>query len=115
MAHARRSFADTLKARKKQGKPPTQALKFFDQLYRIERQARDEIPDEGETQASYMRRFRQKHSVPALNVLKEWLNDIAPKVEIDPRQAEFLHQAERLLLLDGLGLTVVAKRYEPRT
>jgi len=47
MAHARRRFADALKARKKQGGPPAQALKFFDQLYRIERQARDEMPGEG--------------------------------------------------------------------
>jgi transposase len=47
MAHARRRFADALKARKQPGGPPAQALKFFDQLYRIERQARDEIPVEG--------------------------------------------------------------------
>ena len=62
MAHARRRFVDALKARKKPGGPPAQALTFFDQLYRIERQARDEKPDDGETQADYMRRFRQKHS-----------------------------------------------------
>ena len=85
MAHARRRFADALKARKKQGGPPAQALKFFDQLYRIERQARDEIPDEGETQASYMRRFRQKHSVPVLDALKAWLDAIAPKVVPDTK------------------------------
>lgn len=85
MAHARRRFADALKARKKQGGPPAQALKFFDQLYRIERQARDEIPDEGETQASTMRRFRQKHSVPVLDALKAWLDAIAPKVVPDTK------------------------------
>ena len=85
MAHARRRFADALKARKKQGGPPAQALKFFDQLYRIERQARDEIPDEGENQASYIRRFRQKHSVPVLNALKAWLDAIAPKVMPDTK------------------------------
>ena len=49
MAHARRRFVDALKARKKPGGPPAQALTFFDQLYRIERQARDETPDDGET------------------------------------------------------------------
>ncbi|UFS85034.1 transposase (plasmid) [Rhizobium sp. T136] len=43
-----------------------QAIKFFDQLYRIERQVRDEKPDDGETRDHYMRRFRQKHSVPVL-------------------------------------------------
>lgn len=42
MAHARRKFVDALKARKKPGGPPAQAIKFFDQLYRIERQVRDE-------------------------------------------------------------------------
>ncbi len=85
MAHARRRFADALKARKKQGGPPAQALKLFDQLYRIERQARDEIPEEGETQANYMRRFRQKHSVPVLGALKAWLDAIAPKVVPDTK------------------------------
>lgn len=46
------------KARKKPGGPPAQALKFFDQLYRIERQA------------DYRHRFRQQHSVPVLSGLK---------------------------------------------
>jgi len=85
MAHARRRFADALKARKKQGGPPAQALKFFDQLYRIERQAQSEIPDEGETQAGYLRRFRQKHSAPVLDALKAWLDAIAPKVVPDTK------------------------------
>ena len=85
MAHARRRFVDALKARKKPGGPPAQALKFFDQLYRIERQARDEKPDDGETQADYMRRFRQKHSVPVLNALKAWLDAIAPKLVPDSK------------------------------
>ena len=56
MAHARRRFVDALKARKKPGGPPEQALKFFEQLYRVERQARDETPDDGETRADYIRR-----------------------------------------------------------
>jgi transposase len=51
MAHSRRRFVDALKARKKGGGPPEQALKFFEQLYRIERQAKDEKPNDGETQA----------------------------------------------------------------
>jgi transposase len=49
-------------------------------LYRIERQARDEIPDEGETQADCIHRFRQKHSIPVLDAFKTWLDEIAPKV-----------------------------------
>jgi hypothetical protein len=47
MAHSRRRFVDALKARKKGGGPPEQALRFFEQLYRVERQARDEKPDRG--------------------------------------------------------------------
>lgn len=85
MAHARRRFVNAFKAGKKQSGPPAQALKLFDQLYRIERQMRDEKPDDGETQADYMRRFRQKHSVPVLNALKEWLDKMAPKVVPDTK------------------------------
>ena len=85
MAHARRRFVNALKVREKPGGPPAQALKFFDQLYRIERQARDEKPDDGETQPDHMRRFRQKHSVPVLAALKAWLDDIAPKVVPDTK------------------------------
>ncbi len=85
MAHARRRFVDALKARKTPGGPPAQALKFFDQLYRIERQARDEEPDEGETLRDYRRRFRQKHAVPVLNALKASLDAIAPKVVPDTK------------------------------
>ena len=36
MAHSRRRFVDALKARKKGGGPPEQALRFFEQLYRVE-------------------------------------------------------------------------------
>jgi transposase len=91
MAHSRRRFVDALKARKKGGGPPEQALKFFEQLYRIESQARNEKPDipagsdRGDTQADCIRRFRQQHSVPILNALKVWLDDIAPKVLPDSK------------------------------
>lgn len=85
MAHSRRRFVDALKARKKGGGPPEQALRFFEQLYRVERQARNEKPDKGETQASCIRRFRQQHSVPILNALKLWLDQIAPKVLPDSK------------------------------
>ena len=85
MAHSRRRFVDALKARKKGGGPPEQALRFFDQLYRVERQARDGISEKGETQADCIRRFRQQHSVPILNALKVWLDDMAPKVLPDSK------------------------------
>jgi transposase len=85
MAHSRRRFVDALKARKKGGGPPEQALRFFEQLYRIERQARDKKPDAGETQADRILRFRQQHSIPVLNALKAWLDEIAPKVLPDSK------------------------------
>lgn len=85
MAHSRRRFVDALKARKKGGGPPEQALRFFEQLYRVERQARDEIPEGGETPGQCIRRFRQQHSIPILNALKEWLDKIAPKVLPDSK------------------------------
>ncbi|WP_353642849.1 IS66 family transposase [Mesorhizobium sp. WSM2239] len=85
MAYSRRRFVDALKARKKGGGPPEQALRFFEQLYRVERQARNEKPDKGETQAGCIRRFRQQHSVPILNALKLWLDQIAPKVLPDSK------------------------------
>ncbi|MER9651038.1 IS66 family transposase [Mesorhizobium sp. M0199] len=85
MAHSRRHFVDALKARKKGGGPPEQALRFFEQLYRVERQARNEIPDDGETRDDCIRRFRQQHSVPILHALKAWLDDFAPKVLPDSK------------------------------
>lgn len=66
MGRSRRRFVDALKARKKGGGPPEQALRFFEQLYRVERQARNEIPDDGEKRDHCIRRFRQQHSVPIL-------------------------------------------------
>lgn len=85
MAHSRRRFVEALKARKNGGGPPEQALKFFEQLYRIESQARGEKAEAYETQADCIRRFRQQHSVPILNALKAWLDDIAPKVLPDSK------------------------------
>lgn len=85
MAHSRRRFVDALKTRKKGGGPPEQALKFFEQLYRIESQARVEKAEAGETQAECIRRFRRQHSVPILNALKAWLDEIAPKVLPDSK------------------------------
>ncbi|MDP9812872.1 hypothetical protein J2W42_005743 [Rhizobium tibeticum] len=76
---------DRLTGRKKGGGPPEQALRFFEQLYRVERQARNEKPDKGETQADCIRRFRQQHSIPVLNALKAWLDEIEPKVLPDSK------------------------------
>ncbi|WP_298966960.1 transposase, partial [uncultured Roseibium sp.] len=51
----------------------------------IESQARNEKPNEIETQADCIRRFRLQHSVPVLSVLKDWLYKIAPKVLPDSK------------------------------
>ena len=91
MAHSRRRFVDALKARKKGGGPPEQALRFFEQLYRIERQARNEISYDGETRDHCIGRFRQQHSVPILNALKAWLDDIAPKVLPDSKLGDAVY------------------------
>ncbi|MBB4277732.1 hypothetical protein GGE12_005541 [Rhizobium mongolense] len=85
MAHSRRRFVEAFKARKTGGGPPEQAFRFFEQLYRVEGQARNEKPDKGETQADCIRRFRQQHSVPILSALKQWLDQIAPKVLPDSK------------------------------
>lgn len=60
-------------------------LRFFEQLYRMKRQARDKKPDAGETKADSVRRFRQQHSIPVLTALKVWLHEIAPKVMPDTK------------------------------
>jgi transposase len=85
MAHARRKFTDALKARKKPGGPPLQALNFFERLYRVESLVEEEKPAEGETRTDYISRLRHKHSVPVLDALKKWLDDIAPKVLPDTK------------------------------
>lgn len=56
-----------------------------EQLYRVERQAQGEAPQDGDTQADSIGRFRQKHSVPILNALKQWLDEVAPKVLPDSK------------------------------
>ena len=79
MAHARRKFTDALKARKKPGGPPLQALGFLEALYEVERLAR-QTPPEGEARAEYALRLRRQHSLPVLTAFRKWLDDHAPKV-----------------------------------
>ena len=80
MAHARRKFIDALKAMKKPGGPPLQALAFFEALYKVECLVRETGLDDGETRAELARRMRQTHSLPVLAAFRKWLDDIAPKV-----------------------------------
>jgi transposase len=93
MAHARRRFTDALKTRKKPGGPPLQALKFFDALYDVERQAR-QMPNEGEARADYTLRLRQQHSLPVLLAFKAWLDDMAPKVLPESLTGEAISYAQ---------------------
>lgn len=79
MAHARRKFTDALKARKKSGGPPRQALEFFAALYDVERLARQAPPD-GMSRAEYILQLRQQHSVPVLTAFRTWLDEMAPKI-----------------------------------
>lgn len=68
-------------------------MKFFEQLYTIEKQARNEKPDKGETQADCIRRFRQQHSIPVLSALKQWLDAIASKVPPDSKLGDAVSYA----------------------
>lgn len=47
------------------GDPPEWELRFFEQLYRVERQARDKKPDAGETNADSVRRFDSNTAYPS--------------------------------------------------
>lgn len=87
MAHSRRRFVQVLKARKDGAGPPEQALKFFEQLYRIERQAKDESPQEGETREDCVRRFRLQHSLPVLDASKNGLMLLHQRCCLTPNSA----------------------------
>ena len=78
MAHARRKFTDALKAMRKPGGLPLQALKFFEALYEVERLARQ--APAGETRADSTLQMRQQHSAPVLAAFRKWLDDQAPNV-----------------------------------
>jgi hypothetical protein len=52
-------------------------LAYFKALYQVETLARAEVPA-GQTRTDYRYRLRQQHSVPLLNALKAWLDELAP-------------------------------------
>ncbi len=64
MAHARRKFVEAQKLQKKTGKAD-QAIAFIQKLYAIERQIKDQPPDE-------RYRIRQQKAVPIIEKLKAW-------------------------------------------
>ncbi|MDH3993566.1 MAG: IS66 family transposase [Gammaproteobacteria bacterium] len=81
MDHARRYFKDAQKAQPvtKKDRPPSKAdmaLQMIGKLYRIERTIADRSPEEKKL-------YREAYSVPALNKLKQWLDQNAPKVPKD--------------------------------
>ena len=93
-AHARRYFIEVIKAaginpNKLPPKPPDKlrrplkAVNFIKTLYAIERRLRDKLPEE-------RYRVRQAESVPVLNKLRAWLDEIRPKVTPTSKLGEAL-------------------------
>ncbi len=81
--HARRRFADVVKSmpKAKKGDKPSiaqMAMAKINALYRIEREADAAGLDEDERYE-----YRQHHSVPKLESLKQWLEKTAPRVDKD--------------------------------
>jgi len=79
-AHARRKFFAVIKVKKKirsNRKNPKSladdALEFIGQLYRLEKQAREQ-----ELGPDQIRQLRQDKAVPVLNQFKKWLNEKSP-------------------------------------
>lgn len=49
-----------------------------------------------------IRRFRQQHSLPVLNALKTWLDNIAPKVVLDTKLGDAVSYTKPTGLSDAL-------------
>ena len=75
MAHARRKFVDVIKAMPHQKGYANQAVEKIKALYRIERFALEQKLDPAGVKA-----LRAERSVPILDDLKKWLEEIYPKV-----------------------------------
>ncbi|PIE58003.1 MAG: hypothetical protein CSA33_06000 [Desulfobulbus propionicus] len=85
LVHARRTFADIVKAQGKKAKPGSahKGVAFFSKLYKKKKMCRDEhLPPE----EIYQR--NQKHSKPILDDLKSWLEkkieQVPTKTAVDP-------------------------------
>ncbi len=85
MAHSRRRFVNALKDEKQTRRGRGAGAPVLRTALPVERQARDKKPEHGETQADSFAAFAQQHSVPILNALKTWLDEIAPKVLPDSK------------------------------
>lgn len=96
LAHARRAFVDIVKAAPP-GAPPGlahEALRFFGEIYRIERELAHADPDE-------RRRHRQRHTKPLAQDMLRWLEHHAPTLL--PKSP--LGQAFRYTLSNWTALT----------
>src|SRR6185312_10815372 len=84
MAHARRKFADVIKATKSNGLA-NEAMKYFRALYKIENIAR-------ENNYSHEKRFslRQEKSQPLLTAFKTWLDTHLTKVSPQSLAGQFV-------------------------
>ena len=79
LAHARRLFVDAMKGQKKPGGRPAHALGYFKVLYQVETLAANGDVPAGDTRTDYTCRLRQQHSVPLLDGLKAWLDELEPQ------------------------------------
>lgn len=75
MAHVRRKFNEALEAlpNNAQSSNAQTALEMIAQLYEVEKRIKSQPPDE-----KY--KIRQRDSVPILNQIKDWLDNLVPKV-----------------------------------
>lgn len=73
LVHARRRFAKIVKDAPRRTPPGLahEALRFFEEVYRIEEEIRDDAPDE-------RRRQRQARTLPLLEDMRYWLDHHAP-------------------------------------
>ncbi|HHH52701.1 MAG TPA: IS66 family transposase, partial [Bacteroidetes bacterium] len=102
MAHARRYFE---KARDNDYPRAKHALGLIQQLYLIERKAKEKTID---TETKY--RYRQLYAVPILNTLKKWLKDNQMKVMPKSSIAKAINYA--LSIFDNLERYTEDGRYE---
>lgn len=77
MAHLRRYMNDAKKVSKNSKSHAQEALNFIHLLYQVERKIKNQDPPPDEAE---ILRIRHKESRPIINALKNWLEDLQPKV-----------------------------------
>lgn len=94
MAHARRKFAEAVKAQgknKRRGKAH-RGLMLIQKLYRVEKQERILAPEKRRAQ-------RQLHAQPILDEMRTWLNQALPQVPPTSATGKALNYLHNLLAL----------------